>query len=322
MLVRQQAGRPRLPRLRLRLAPRLPPELERVVREQGGSGASRRTSSCTPASTLSGPLLMPGTSFNRGRDRVFFFLGFEYFRQRLDTGCVRSWVPTDAMRNGDFSQAAASVCSGGVLNTVPERLPRRDRAARAWDQGGKALARTSSRCRTPTPATTGGFNYVDNLLVGPERLAGPRPRGREHLRQDEDVRPLQHAAGDPALRHRPLVAQWRAARSPIPPRSHGRQPVGLRARVGLTHVFDPTLTSETLFALHLHRLPERDRRTRARSRVRPLGYPYQGVFGQSNDQIPSVDAGFWGNDGPIYFNPAGSTPCCSRRSGSRASRRT
>ena len=38
-LVREQAGRTRLPRLGLRPAPRLASQLERVVREQGGSGA-------------------------------------------------------------------------------------------------------------------------------------------------------------------------------------------------------------------------------------------------------------------------------------------
>ena len=34
-----------------------------------------------------------------------------------------------------------------------------------------------------------------------------------------------------------------------------------------------------------------------------LGYPYQGVFGESNDQIPSVDAGGWGDNGPLLLQP-------------------
>ena len=76
----------------------------------------------------------------------------------------------------------------------------------------------------------------------------------------------------------------------------------------LTHVFDPTLTNETIFGDHLHRLPERDRRPRSTISRQALGYPYQGVFGESNDQIPSVDAGGWGDNGPIYFNPGGFDP--------------
>ncbi len=34
-----------------------------------------------PGATISGPLLIPGTSFNKNRDKVFFFAGFEYFGQ-------------------------------------------------------------------------------------------------------------------------------------------------------------------------------------------------------------------------------------------------
>jgi hypothetical protein len=33
-----------------------------------------------------------------------------------------------------------------------------------------------------------------------------------------------------------------------------------------------------------------------------------GVFGQSDDQIPSVHAGFFGNDGPVYANNGGFDP--------------
>jgi hypothetical protein len=61
-----------------------------------------------PGFNLGGPLLIPGTSFNKNRDKVFFFVGFEYFKQRLDTGFVKSWVPTTAMRNGDFSNLCDS----------------------------------------------------------------------------------------------------------------------------------------------------------------------------------------------------------------------
>ncbi len=49
-----------------------------------------------PGFNVSGPVLIPGTDFNKNRDKVFFFLGYEYFKQALDTGFVKSWVPTAA----------------------------------------------------------------------------------------------------------------------------------------------------------------------------------------------------------------------------------
>ncbi len=116
-----------------------------------------------PGFTLSGPLLVPGTGFNRGRDRVFFFLGFEYFRQRLDTGWTRSWVPTDAMRNGDFSQAASLGLSGTIRKHRPERLPGRDRAAGAGIPGGKVLLDLFP-LPNADPLQTGGYNYVNRFL--------------------------------------------------------------------------------------------------------------------------------------------------------------
>ena len=39
-----------------------------------------------PGFNVSGPVLVPGTDFNKNRDKVFFFLGYEYFKQALDTG--------------------------------------------------------------------------------------------------------------------------------------------------------------------------------------------------------------------------------------------
>ena len=112
-----------------------------------------------PGFTLSGPLLVPGTGFNRNRDRAFFFVGFEYFAQRLDTGWTRSWVPTEAMRNGDFSQAASLGLTGAYVNTVPNGFPGGIIPSEAWDPGGRILI---DRFPLPNadPGQTGGYNYV------------------------------------------------------------------------------------------------------------------------------------------------------------------
>ena len=42
-------------------------------------------------------MLIPGTKFNKKRDKLFFFTGFEYFYQVLDTGLLRATVPTAGM---------------------------------------------------------------------------------------------------------------------------------------------------------------------------------------------------------------------------------
>src|SRR5438128_2215973 len=104
-----------------------------------------------PGGTLSGPLK---------QDKIFFFVGYEYYRQRLDTGFIKSWVPTSAMRNGDFS-GAAQVGSGGFVNTVPSGFPGGIIPASQIDRGGRALLNTLPLPNVD-PAVSGGFNYVDD----------------------------------------------------------------------------------------------------------------------------------------------------------------
>ncbi len=56
-----------------------------------------------PGGNIGGPVLLPHTDFNRNRDKLFFFSGFEYYYQTLDTGLLGATVPTAGMLNGNFS---------------------------------------------------------------------------------------------------------------------------------------------------------------------------------------------------------------------------
>ena len=66
-----------------------------------------------PGGTFSGPVVLPG-GFNKNRDKLFFFTGFENFFQTLDTGLIRATVPTEAMRGGNFSDAELRRIEGNV----------------------------------------------------------------------------------------------------------------------------------------------------------------------------------------------------------------
>src|SRR5512133_1736823 len=47
-----------------------------------------------PGGNLSGPILIPGTGFNKNRDKAFFFLGFEAQRQKVGRGSSFAVAPT------------------------------------------------------------------------------------------------------------------------------------------------------------------------------------------------------------------------------------
>jgi hypothetical protein len=67
-----------------------------------------------PGGNFGGPLPLPFTSFNRNKDKLFFFAGYEYYHQifEADQQAISSWVPTMAERQGDFSAASldAELC--------------------------------------------------------------------------------------------------------------------------------------------------------------------------------------------------------------------
>jgi hypothetical protein len=64
--------------------------------------------------TLGGPLPLPFTSYNKNKDKLFFFVGYEYSNQLYSPETLDSWVPTMAERQGHFDQSSlnAQLCGG------------------------------------------------------------------------------------------------------------------------------------------------------------------------------------------------------------------
>ena len=77
------------------------------------------TSSDRPGFSLTGPVRIPG--LYDGRDKTFFSVGYERIkdvRPRFDAAGT-SWVPTEALRNGDFSEYASNITIYDPLTRVP-----------------------------------------------------------------------------------------------------------------------------------------------------------------------------------------------------------
>jgi len=70
-----------------------------------------------PGGSIGGPVIIPGTGFNKSRKKLFFFDGFEYYKQTLDAGLARAYVPTADMLNGDFSSLAGTTGTFGEPTT-------------------------------------------------------------------------------------------------------------------------------------------------------------------------------------------------------------
>ena len=70
-----------------------------------------------PGGSIGGPLFIPGTGFNKSHKKLFFFEGFEYYKQTLDGGLARAYVPTADMLNGDFSSLVGTTGTFGEPTT-------------------------------------------------------------------------------------------------------------------------------------------------------------------------------------------------------------
>src|SRR5256885_6072472 len=123
-----------------------------------------------PGGTFGGPVIIPGTNFNKSREKLFFWTGFEYFRQTLDTGLLRATVPTAGELTGNFSPAevakegnptASGKAPGQISSTTFPgfQIPMCTGTpnGKCIDPNMLALASLFPAANAD-PATTGGFN--------------------------------------------------------------------------------------------------------------------------------------------------------------------
>ena len=254
-----------------------------------------------PGFNIGGPLIIPGTNFNRNRDKVFFFTGYEFYRQKLDTGTLQSWVPTAAMRNGDFSDAGSFAGLGNsYVSTVPNNLVGGRIPSNMIDRNGQVLINLFPMPNAD-PAVTDGYNYVQNVPLDQNMHQW---LSRVDINVSNNTRLFARYNLQSEEQNFPVGLWWRnPAQVPYPTevtapnRSHS-------GTLSLTKIFGPSLTTESTFAATYIDFPNQFRDPTRVSRS-ALGYTNPGIYQSGTDQIPSMTA--WGN-GPTLFNPGGFDP--------------
>ena len=144
--------------------------------------------------TLGGPVLLPGISFNRQRNRLFFFWSQEVL-DRTDPGALNlRRMPTQRERDGDFSQTADSrgalifirdpskgsacgVSAGGAGCFTGNVIP-----ADRMDPAGRAFLHLFPLPNAVDPSGAGQYNYAYQMVQ-------EMPRNDQVLRLDWNVGP-------------------------------------------------------------------------------------------------------------------------------------
>ena len=206
-----------------------------------------------PGFTFGGPLIIPKTGLNRAGNKLFFFTGYEYFYQVLDTGLLRSEVPTDGMRQGNFSPAELSklgaiTASGGAPGQINARnlalYPGGMIPASALDKNMVSLMNLYPKPNSD-PALTGGYNWTDDLLFNQNNHQwltrvdynisdNTKMFVRYNLQREVQRFPVQ------------LWANTQTQQLPYPTQVLGNNSSD-SVTTSLTHVFSPTMTNEAVF---------------------------------------------------------------------------
>lgn len=261
-----------------------------------------------PGGNIGGPVLIPGTSFNKNRDKLFFFAGFESYRQTIDSGLLQAVVPTEAMRRGDFSDTAYlnaigrrfGAAGADISGTFPGgRIP-----ASRLDPGMQALMKLIPLPNIDPAGAGQSYNWNQVLTLDQNMY---QAAGKVDVNISDYTKLFVRYNRQKELQPFPIQLWWRNAGAiPLPTPIEGKNQSDSIA-VNFTKVFSPTVTNEFIFGYTFVDFPNsyQDYNKMKKSTV---GYPYQGIFKQ-DDKIPGFlswaapTPGMWlaGGFDPVLF---------------------
>jgi hypothetical protein len=264
-----------------------------------------------PGGTFGGPV-------PKMKDKLFFWTGFEYFHQTLDTGLLRATVPTAGELGGDFSPA--EVAKEGAL-TASGKPPGQINASGLAAFGGTTIPACSGTpdgtCIDPNmlalaklfpaanadPNSTGGYNYVQAQIFNQNDRQWA-VRGDWNVSDNTKVFVRYNYQREVQLF--PVGLWWRNGdQVPYPTPIQGKNKSDSVSGT-ITHVFSPTMTNETVVAYTFVGFPNVFADPK---KVQPsaVGFNYTGLFGNIGNKVQQIPS--FGNFGPseaaLVFNPGG-----------------
>lgn len=202
-----------------------------------------------PGATLSGPILIPGTSFNKNRDKAFFFIGYELQKQQVDTGSNFGVVPTADMRAGNFNSflGGQNLNLGTTLN-IPSGYPGAGSPVPGRNLSpyispiGSALMGLYPDANYADP--TNRYNYVTSRLNGNDRQQGII---RLDYNITESTRAYVRLARDKESPERFRGLWWQPGGIELPT-PLVQNALAYSAVANVTSVLSPTITNEVVFS--------------------------------------------------------------------------
>ena len=250
-----------------------------------------------PGGTIGGPVLIPGTGFNKNRNKLFFFTGFEYFYQVLDTGLLRATVPTPGMlratsrplksRKSALTPLPAALRDSSTrqrkLCSPVESIP-----ASQIDPNMVALMKLYPAANH-TPTLDQPYNYIQSEIFNQNNTQW---MSRVDYNISDNTKLFVRYNLQRETQLFPVGYWWRNTdQVPYPTPLAGKN-LSDSVTASLTHVFSPSMTNEFVFGYTYIGFPTYFQDPKKVDRA-TVGYSYQGLYKNGVSQIPSFGA--WGS---------------------------
>jgi hypothetical protein len=257
-----------------------------------------------PGASIGGPVLIPWTNFNKNRNKLFFFTGYEYFYQVLDTQLLRATVPTPGELNGNFSPAevakeGAITASGKPPGQISQTLfPGGQIPSSKIDPSMQALMKLYP-APNADPNATGGYNYVQSEIFNQNNVQWV---SRVDYNISDNTKLFVRYNLQRETQQFPVGLWWRnPGQVPYPTPIEGKNRSD-SVTGSLTHVFSPTMTNEVVMAYTFVGFPNVFANP-AKVNPKNVGFNDPLLFKNNVPQIPSF--GQFGGEAALIFNPGG-----------------
>ena len=277
-----------------------------------------------PGFNIGGPVLIPGTNFNRSRDKLFFFAATEITQQHVDLGPQTAIVPTAAMRTGDFSNTkynsalasyatnmnpcsgyspgypyvnrSTTYCKGNTTGILDPTM---------IDPGGRILL-NAIPLPNADPATHNGYNLVTDFITSD-------PRNQENFKVDYNPTEKLHLSGRFNHENENVPAPYGPYNTvgynkvPYPANQVGRN-ASNSFNADITYAITPSLTNELTvsYTRYNGRIDIGPAPSISRSAT---AYPYPNLYPSTSDLLPNVS--FDQTNGGLYINGGENPPLSS-----------
>jgi hypothetical protein len=260
-----------------------------------------------PGGNIGGPVIIPGTNFNKNKDKLFFFTGYEYYKQTIDTGVLQSQVPTPEMLNGDFSNTALLNAFGrasGQNNSIPNNAVNGRIPVSQLDPSMVALARLMPAPNSDAAGAGNGFNYTQALPIDQNSWQSV---SRVDYSINDNTKLFVRYSAQRELQSFPVQLWWRNANAvPLPTGIDGKNRSD-SVSTSLVNIVNPTLTNEFVFGYTFVDFPNIYQDISKLDRA-AVGFNYRSIFNEDN-KIPAFvnwsggAPGMWMTGGfdPILF---------------------